>query len=109
SARVVLPGAAAHRAVRSFPTRRSSDLRKGVAQATDGGQQMAVQLARRSNMHRRGEGVVRRLPPIHMVVGVDGRLAAALPAGQLRSEEHTSELQSRENLVCRLLLEKKNN
>src|SRR5690606_41513613 len=29
--------------------------------------------------------------------------------GQLRSEEHTSELQSRENLVCRLLLEKKQN
>src|SRR5690606_41511498 len=28
-------------------------------------------------------------------------------AGRLRSEEHTSELQSRENLVCRLLLEKK--
>src|SRR5690606_2289164 len=28
-------------------------------------------------------------------------------ARQLRSEEHTSELQSRENLVCRLLLEKK--
>src|SRR5690606_41719173 len=27
----------------------------------------------------------------------------------LRSEEHTSELQSRENLVCRLLLEKKKN
>src|SRR5207302_3774829 len=27
--------------------------------------------------------------------------------GKLRSEEHTSELQSRENLVCRLLLEKK--
>src|SRR5690606_13674414 len=27
---------------------------------------------------------------------------------QQRSEEHTSELQSRENLVCRLLLEKKN-
>src|SRR5207302_4243140 len=26
---------------------------------------------------------------------------------QIRSEEHTSELQSRENLVCRLLLEKK--
>src|SRR5690606_40717385 len=26
----------------------------------------------------------------------------------MRSEEHTSELQSRENLVCRLLLEKKN-
>src|SRR5215475_15427436 len=30
-----------------------------------------------------------------------------LPALATRSEEHTSELQSRENLVCRLLLEKK--
>src|SRR5690606_39920780 len=30
-------------------------------------------------------------------------------AGVPRSEEHTSELQSRENLVCRLLLEKKKN
>src|SRR6202048_5306012 len=29
--------------------------------------------------------------------------------GGLRSEEHTSELQSRVDLVCRLLLEKKNN
>src|SRR5204863_2548142 len=28
-------------------------------------------------------------------------------AGPLRSEEHTSELQSRRDLVCRLLLEKK--
>src|SRR3989442_10199300 len=30
-------------------------------------------------------------------------------AGQFRSEEHTSELQSRPHLVCRLLLEKKKN
>src|SRR3712207_8269398 len=30
-------------------------------------------------------------------------------AAGLRSEEHTSELQSRQYLVCRLLLEKKNN
>src|SRR5256884_9640111 len=29
--------------------------------------------------------------------------------GELRSEEHTSELQSRLHLVCRLLLEKKKN
>src|SRR5690349_23475442 len=29
------------------------------------------------------------------------------PAPQTRSEEHTSELQSRRDLVCRLLLEKK--
>src|SRR5437868_11197910 len=32
-----------------------------------------------------------------------------LSLGVLRSEEHTSELQSRFDLVCRLLLEKKNN
>src|SRR5690606_41678161 len=32
---------------------------------------------------------------------------APAPETELRSEEHTSELQSRENLVCRLLLEKK--
>src|SRR5256886_3819898 len=34
-----------------------------------------------------------------------GQPAAPLP--RLRSEEHTSELQSQSNLVCRLLLEKK--
>src|SRR6266511_6209680 len=32
-----------------------------------------------------------------------------MPRFLSRSEEHTSELQSRENLVCRLLLEKKQN
>src|SRR6266481_8011106 len=32
-----------------------------------------------------------------------------LRSGQVRSEEHTSELQSQFHLVCRLLLEKKNN
>src|SRR5690606_40296168 len=43
------------------------------------------------------------------------RVSAELPGMEekdveiLRSEEHTSELQSRENLVCRLLLEKKKN
>src|SRR2546427_6312018 len=31
------------------------------------------------------------------------------PAARPRSEEHTSELQSQSNLVCRLLLEKKKN
>src|SRR5690606_40572608 len=34
-------------------------------------------------------------------------LLADAPESDRRSEEHTSELQSRENLVCRLLLEKK--
>src|SRR2546427_7445982 len=37
----------------------------------------------------------------HQFVGNDA------PFGQRRSEEHTSELQSQSNLVCRLLLEKK--
>src|SRR5699024_11937327 len=32
-----------------------------------------------------------------------------IPADAIRSEEHTSELQSRFDLVCRLLLEKKKN
>src|SRR5947207_11744118 len=35
------------------------------------------------------------------------RLAMVRPQGQARSEEHTSELQSHSDLVCRLLLEKK--
>src|SRR5436309_11768340 len=35
-------------------------------------------------------------------------LVAIEEVSKVRSEEHTSELQSRENLVCRLLLEKKN-
>src|SRR3712207_7041680 len=34
--------------------------------------------------------------------------AGGTPAASSRSEEHTSELQSRQYLVCRLLLEKKN-
>src|SRR5690606_12468043 len=53
------------------------------------------------------------------VFELQGRRAVPTPVGdalyrrarvlleQARSEEHTSELQSRENLVCRLLLEKK--
>src|SRR5690606_41941775 len=42
--------------------------------------------------------------------GAQQRMVAveALLGAEQRSEEHTSELQSRENLVCRLLLEKKN-
>src|SRR5690606_41436364 len=37
------------------------------------------------------------------------RRTGSASARRTRSEEHTSELQSRENLVCRLLLEKKKN
>src|SRR5690606_41335681 len=47
-----------------------------------------------------GETAVSWLP-FHHDMGLVGHVLQ-------RSEEHTSELQSRENLVCRLLLEKKN-
>src|SRR5437660_6974492 len=40
-------------------------------------------------------------------VSPDGKRIAVVADGDARSEEHTSELQSRGHLVCRLLLEKK--
>src|SRR2546426_2026610 len=49
--------------------------------------------------------------PLGLPVGVDARgpvgRVRELHREQMRSEEHTSELQSPCNLVCRLLLEKK--
>src|SRR5690606_29163688 len=39
--------------------------------------------------------------------GLGPKVSVVVDGGGARSEEHTSELQSRENLVCRLLLEKK--
>src|SRR2546426_12553095 len=42
-----------------------------------------------------------------LTVPADHRTSAFRPLGHQRSEEHTSELQSPCNLVCRLLLEKK--
>src|SRR2546430_10567122 len=41
------------------------------------------------------------------VSGAAGGGAGGKPGAPCRSEEHTSELQSQSNLVCRLLLEKK--
>src|SRR5690606_41583895 len=64
---------------------------------------LALGLDRHPRHHRRRAGHL-RIPPGRP------RPAAALdprPPDPARSEEHTSELQSRENLVCRLLLEKK--
>src|SRR5690606_41123711 len=60
----------------------------------------------------RGEGVDHpphgTEPPAVQRIGQQAQLARGLVvADGFRSEEHTSELQSRENLVCRLLLEKK--
>src|SRR2546430_8325230 len=42
-----------------------------------------------------------------MVAGVQPHMRASTANVFTRSEEHTSELQSQSNLVCRLLLEKK--
>src|SRR3712207_6899361 len=48
-----------------------------------------------------------RLPDGTALDRRDGRQDALEPSERERSEEHTSELQSRQYLVCRLLLEKK--
>src|SRR5438477_7641377 len=69
-----------HRDLHSFPTRRSSDL--------GGDGPLAKSLSVR--------------PPALSDLAALGRFT-----DQERSEEHTSELQSHVNLVCRLLLEKK--
>src|SRR5690606_28395228 len=49
-------------------------------------------------LHQRGKWIAR---------ATHDAVVVAYDALSMRSEEHTSELQSRENLVCRLLLEKK--
>src|SRR3712207_8558051 len=61
----------------------------------------------------RGHDPLPRHPQLHClkraVVAAGGGGAAQRAVRAARSEEHTSELQSRQYLVCRLLLEKKNN
>src|SRR5688572_21027866 len=74
----------------------------------------------RSDMDRRcgtGHGVADRRPDPAAPSGGTGDASYGRRLGRsrrrdrtrVRSEEHTSELQSQSNLVCRLLLEKKNN
>src|SRR2546426_6073362 len=46
---------------------------------------------------------------VGFVVNIKGKKSHTIVRQALRSEEHTSELQSPCNLVCRLLLEKKKN
>src|SRR5690606_41323760 len=78
-----------HRNLHSFPTRRSSDLRRGCACGA---------------ASRSPRGTRRRTRASTSAATSTTRTTSRTG----RSEEHTSELQSRENLVCRLLLEKKN-
>src|SRR5690606_27972498 len=59
-----------------------------------------------SQPRNRGEQWRSRRPSQASTPGRGARSSSAA-AGTARSEEHTSELQSREKLVCRLLLEKK--
>src|SRR3712207_7883147 len=59
----------------------------------------------RRGLHRAAGGLDRRLRTRGRADALEHHLAAELAR---RSEEHTSELQSRQYLVCRLLLEKKN-
>src|SRR5205807_8851443 len=98
---------ASHRAQRSFPTRRSSDLpslRRGAAHP--GGSPPD-----RGRRHLSGSpwGSPRVTRGLCQAAGEAGGDRKLLPgrAAEMRSEEHTSELQSPCNLVCRLLLEKK--
>src|SRR5436309_5980672 len=56
-----------------------------------------------------GDSVARSGRSPVLLAGARGDAGLARAALARRSEEHTSELQSRENLVCRLLLEKKKN
>src|SRR5690606_41112686 len=98
-----------HRVLRSFPTRRSSDLdfvKEHVA-----ARRLWTAPASDVIRYRRAREVC-PLPTVSgdqlvfpAATGDCARYATALTyrIAPLRSEEHTSELQSRENLVCRLL------
>src|SRR5687767_15588930 len=88
-----------HPHLHSFPTRRSSDLDRHEAHPDD---RFASSTAR-SAVRVQLPGPERSACAFRH--GPDGRRGA--PRDPVRSEEHTSELQSLAYLVCRLLLEKK--
>src|SRR5699024_11335722 len=83
-------------ALHSFPTRRSSDL---GAEALDDAELAVSELATNALLHSRSGQTGGVMTLFLRSEGTRLRVA--------RSEEHTSELQSRFDLVCRLLLEKK--
>src|SRR5205809_5707668 len=87
-----------HRDLHSFPTRRSSDL-----PPCEAGDLLGVGREGDSRPHHRKR---RRWGP-GVASGAGEGESGPSPESAPRSEEHTSELQSRLHLVCRLLLEKK--
>src|SRR5690625_5325262 len=62
---------------------------------------------RRAMVNNEAKTTLRVSDLFSMVPALTGKLELVYE-GEQRSEEHTSELQSRGHLVCRLLLEKKN-
>src|SRR5690606_40435553 len=93
-----------HRDLHSFPTRRSSDL---ASISNDNLQDLKTGWLVGATPWRQQVALL-----IGCVVGaavISPVLELLYNAYGFRSEEHTSELQSRENLVCRLLHEKKKN
>src|SRR5690606_41345044 len=90
----------------SFPTRRSSDL--FLEHSAPPAPRMTVSDRLVEPSHPAFSGFVFKIQA-NMDPNHRDRIAfIRIVSGKFeRSEEHTSELQSRENLVCRLLLEKK--
>src|SRR5438034_9948554 len=87
------------RALHSFPTRRSSDL--APALATGKLTLLTNAMAREVLMDASGRAT--GVAYVDKATGADRRVRAKV----VRSEEHTSELQSHSDIVFRLLLEKK--
>src|SRR2546430_4457682 len=52
-------------------------------------------------------GTMPQFGHVFIVIGENSSYSSTYNSSNMRSEEHTSELQSQSNLVCRLLLEKK--
>src|SRR5690606_39884362 len=96
-----------HRVVRSFPTRRSSDLAQRRAR---GSCASGLRASVRATIQIGSWWVTNTTSPLSVSACASAMadiIRARIEVNGSRSEEHTSELQSRENLVCRLLLEKK--
>src|SRR2546428_10396400 len=67
----------------------------------------ALPISHRNALESRGLTSYKKSPSCG-VSAIEMRAPKEIPMAATRSEEHTSELQSRSDLVCRLLLEKEN-